>query len=53
MDMTQISQQTTKNKKSLTFPADFPAGTPPKEAQDASGVFFRLTKANPPGISAF
>ncbi|EQC3935353.1 TPA: hypothetical protein QHP21_000677 [Klebsiella pneumoniae subsp. pneumoniae] len=51
--MTQITQQTTTKKKSLTFPADFPSGTPPKEAQDASGVFFRLTKANPPGDQCF
>lgn len=51
--MAQTSQQTAKKKTVHSFPTDFPPGTPPKEACDASGVFFRLTKANPPGEQCF
>ena len=53
VDMTQTSQQAAKTTTNLTFPEDFPSGTPPKEAKDASGLFFRLTKANPPGENCF
>ncbi len=37
----------------VTFPDYFPSGVPPKEAIDASGEFYRLTKAKPPGKDCF
>jgi len=52
--MSQTTHQASKdNNVQLTFPADFPPNTPPKEAVEASGLFFRLTKANPPGELCF
>ena len=51
--MSKTSQQTATQSAQVTFPDYFPSGVPPKEAIDASGEFYRLTKAKPPGKDCF
>ncbi|QGJ40959.1 hypothetical protein E4179_11895 [Citrobacter freundii] len=51
--MSKTTQQTVKQSTLVTFPDYFPSGVPPKEAIDASGEFYRLTKAKPPGKDCF
>lgn len=51
--MTKSTQQTAVLPAQVTFPDYFPSGVPPKEAKEASGEFYRLTKAKPPGKDCF
>lgn len=51
--MSKTTQQTATQSAQVTFPDYFPSGVPPKEAIDASGEFYRLTKAKPPGKNCF
>ncbi|AUU26440.1 MULTISPECIES: hypothetical protein [Citrobacter freundii complex] len=51
--MSKTTQQTVTQSTQVTFPDYFPSGVPPKEAIDASGEFYRLTKAKPPGKDCF
>ncbi|WP_368893230.1 hypothetical protein [Kluyvera ascorbata] len=51
--MSKTTQQTATQSAQVTFPDYFPSGVPPKEAIDASGEFYRLTKAKPPGKDCF
>lgn len=37
----------------MTFPSDWPADCPPADADDASGVVFRLVKGDPPTAGDF
>lgn len=51
--MSKTSQQTASQPAQISFPSYFPTGVPPKEAKEASGEFYRLTKAKPPGKDCF
>ena len=38
---------------SLTWPVDFPDGCPPEQSAPSGGVYFRIVKTDPPGLSDF
>jgi hypothetical protein len=42
-----------KRKRTVTFPSSWPQDCPPKDAESASGVVFRVAKTNPPSREDF
>jgi hypothetical protein len=51
--MSKNSQPAASQPAQVSFPSYFPSGVPPKEAKEASGEFYRLTRAKPPGKDCF